>query len=426
MNRLFLGLLVLNTLSCQASQVKLNAKILLPEGGAQGIISVPHTILPSNSVTARVGKVFSPPITPPLETRPSSLLAPLPDTLSSALPSALPLAVLSPLPHLSPTPFSSATPKVTVGSDTACQSVAGDLVGLDGTATELNDPCQSLRSRVKPTLPPTIHLEGDLAVEGVTIQTVPSASPSVLTPPFKRGSHLAFVKTSSQQIMLTDFSGTAKPVTPPGYRAAYPVWSSDGAMLTFASNYLQRGGDELFQITPLGRLLRRLTFQYLNVRPLDWSVKNEILFVQGDQLYVLNVDTNQTQAVLRDISVTAAVWSPDGTQLALNQAGHLAMMGREGNAYRLLLANAQVSGGLDWSGENIVYESQGNLMQITLNGGFPQRLSNQQDSQPVYSPDGTQLAFVSMRTGKSAIYVMDVAGQEAARLVQENALQPAW
>jgi len=47
---------------------------------------------------------------------------------------------------------------------------------------------------------------------------------------------------------------------------------------------------------------------------------------------------------------------------------------------------------------------------------------------PVWSPDGTKLAFTSNESGKWCIYVLDLATNEIKRLTddQSNAIAPAW
>src|SRR3954451_12968138 len=51
---------------------------------------------------------------------------------------------------------------------------------------------------------------------------------------------------------------------------------------------------------------------------------------------------------------------------------------------------------------------------ITLETGETQQLTNGEakDTAPVWSPDGTQIAFVSTRGEKSQIYTISVAGGE--------------
>ncbi|MCA8984421.1 MAG: PD40 domain-containing protein [Planctomycetaceae bacterium] len=64
------------------------------------------------------------------------------------------------------------------------------------------------------------------------------------------------------------------------------------------------------------------------------------------------------------------------------------------------------------NGETIVFHCEGDLWSVSSAGGVAQRLSvhPSREWQPVFSPDGQQLAFVSDRTGAEQVYVMPAAG----------------
>jgi Tol biopolymer transport system component len=50
------------------------------------------------------------------------------------------------------------------------------------------------------------------------------------------------------------------------------------------------------------------------------------------------------------------------------------------------------------------------------------------DNNPVWSPDGTKIAFVSDRDGNSEIYVMDADGRHLINVTQNDAndYAPLW
>ena len=62
--------------------------------------------------------------------------------------------------------------------------------------------------------------------------------------------------------------------------------------------------------------------------------------------------------------------------------------------------------------------------------GTPVNLTNstRADFHPVWSPDGTRLAFVSARVGNSAIYVMNADGTDPVRLTRSGGFleSPRW
>jgi len=69
-------------------------------------------------------------------------------------------------------------------------------------------------------------------------------------------------------------------------------------------------------------------------------------------------------------------------------------------------------------GSLVVFAWRGDLWQAPIVGGTAHRLTNHSadERSPRFSPDGTQLAFTSDRTGKRQVYVMPAAGGEARQL----------
>ncbi|WP_273021409.1 S41 family peptidase [Rheinheimera sp.] len=72
--------------------------------------------------------------------------------------------------------------------------------------------------------------------------------------------------------------------------------------------------------------------------------------------------------------------------------------------------------------DQIVFTAEGDLWQASLDNMTARRLSSHlaEESQPVLSPDGKQLAFVADYDGASEIYLMPVAGGVAKRISYEN------
>jgi len=74
-------------------------------------------------------------------------------------------------------------------------------------------------------------------------------------------------------------------------------------------------------------------------------------------------------------------------------------------------------------GGTIVFEYRGDLWQVASDGGIavPITTSEAYDFMPVWSPDGSRIAFASDRSGNFDVYVMPAAGGTATRLTYHSA-----
>lgn len=74
------------------------------------------------------------------------------------------------------------------------------------------------------------------------------------------------------------------------------------------------------------------------------------------------------------------------------------------------------------SGEEIVFTYRGSLYKVPAKGGKAVRLTTQDsyDANPVWSPDGSKIAFASDRNGNFDVFVMDAAGGPATRLTSQS------
>lgn len=66
-------------------------------------------------------------------------------------------------------------------------------------------------------------------------------------------------------------------------------------------------------------------------------------------------------------------------------------------------------------GDKIIFDYMGNLFELSMNGGEATQLTHGLgfDSQPVYSPDGNKVVFISDRSGGDNIWILDLQTMEA-------------
>lgn len=167
-----------------------------------------------------------------------------------------------------------------------------------------------------------------------------------------------------------------------------------------------------------------------------WSPDGHLLaFISHGRLVVMDADRNR-----RNIAVGRfrPAWSPDGRQIAVMKGLSLWIFDVETHRGREL-HGTQVSMAPTWSrdGLQLAFRSdlfaEGNwdLYLIDTNGQNPRRLTVDpgDDHYPAWSPEGSEIAFSSDRSGKSQIYVMDMIRDNKIRQLTDlpfSGQGPVW
>lgn len=182
------------------------------------------------------------------------------------------------------------------------------------------------------------------------------------------GTKIAYVLGSSLFVMNADGSGQTLVQGPFSDRISsyrHPSWSPDGTKLVFAAGFFG-GGDrsELFVVDVDGSGLREITPGPLQ----GWWPS----------------------------------WSPDGTKIAFRTGSpsRLATMSPDGSNLTLFSGSADYP---DWSpdGSQIIFVDRGDVFRINSDGTGRTKLTDRQEPVffPVYSSDGTRIAFWSPECG---------------------------
>lgn len=254
-----------------------------------------------------------------------------------------------------------------------------------------------------------------------------------------------------------------------------PAWSPDGTKLAFTS--LRAGGFRIYVTNADGSNVRRLTDSTESeVQPV-WSPDGtRIAYAKGfiggcappsptcpgPDIYVTNADGSNERRLTDDrTGNNSPTWSPDSTKIAFASRrdgnGEINVMNADGSNRTNITNNPAMDIDPDWSpdGARIAFASTRSenhccgilnyeIYSMNPDGSRIQRLTDSptvEHANPVWSPDGTMIAFHGrlingIRFDDFDIYVMNADGSnqrpittdtfEDIRQGDEQDIQPAW
>jgi len=249
-----------------------------------------------------------------------------------------------------------------------------------------------------------------------------------------------------------------------------PAWSPDGRRLAFKT--AQFGSNQLAVINAdgSGETLLTRTFRFSEGQPF-WSPDATTLLyrrtaenplVQDGDLWSLDIAGSAhdpTQPVTHAVITLPGddrypTYSPDGTQIAFRHGDDLIepsgdeeiyVADADGTNPHRLTDNADFDSAPAWSpdGRLIAFENapgptlvpgvepqEKDLYVMHADGTDVRRLTDSPglDEGPVWSPDGTKIAFSSARDGQQELYVMNADGSDQRRLTDNPARDesPDW
>ncbi len=143
----------------------------------------------------------------------------------------------------------------------------------------------------------------------------------------------------------------------------------------------------------------------------------------NSSIYVMNVDGSNLRRLTADTGVidTKPRFSPDDSRIAfvrISGVSEIVLVNAEGVPYQTSLVSGQSFDGPLFSpdGSQLAYaafvDDNYEIFVIETQGGPPKRLTNNAsfDALGEFSPDGSKICFFSDRDGQSQIYIMDADG----------------
>ena len=267
----------------------------------------------------------------------------------------------------------------------------------------------------------------------------------------ERGENLVICQMNpdgSDKTDLTDSAGAAM----------WPAWSSDGTKIAFVS---RTGGNLDISVVDVdGSGQQRLTYDPAWDTFPTWSPDGSSIAFQtardgNNEIYAMNADgTGQTNLTRYPKMDGWPSWSPDGTKILYYSMQSVTLHIEEIEP-KLTLENLEVAvmdvDGTDvvnlsrnsatdqlpvWSpdGTKIAFQSDrdgvGEIFVMNSGGSNQLNVTNHPagDGWPCWSPDGTKIAFVSSRDGDMEVYVVNADGSGLTKLTDNSAWDggPTW
>jgi Tol biopolymer transport system component len=280
------------------------------------------------------------------------------------------------------------------------------------------------------------------------------------------------------EIWLMDETGKARkqlteghPIESEAAGNTGPSWSPDRERIAYTGTgdaVLQDPSfEEIYAMDADGGHIDQLTKNNVPDFSPDWSNDGKrIVFSRGAglaqetptaSLYVMNADGSDQKALYRGKGVLLVTpdWSPDGKQILFTRVAYptgipvasVWVMNSDGTGAKKIASGAAdpawspdgehiaISTGRDKFGRTCFGGCTPNdeIYVVDPNGGSPTRLTKDkgEDTSPTWSPDGSQIAFVSDRASREQandIYVVDATGGESRPITKNDVwdLEPDW
>ncbi len=210
----------------------------------------------------------------------------------------------------------------------------------------------------------------------------------------------------------------------------HPDWSPDGQWIVFASDTTD-GPADLWVVPAAGGEARQLTFDLNGNTEPDWSPDGKWIAFwtnRGNNIAIAVIPAAGGEPIAVGVPGNRPRWSPDSRRICyqgFTESGDLLVVSADGGDPVPLAANAEMgeSGGATWSpdGSNVAYVSaDGGRREIWIvkaDGSGAVALTSGAsaatgEATVRWSPDGAHIAFVSDSGGQKKVWIVPAAGGE--------------
>ena len=228
-----------------------------------------------------------------------------------------------------------------------------------------------------------------------------------------------------------------------------PTWAPDGSAFAFVSH--RDGNPEIYVMDMQRKESRRLTNNGATDIDPAWSPDGRWIAFASNQhrehaadtdIYIMDANGKKAQQLTnRGGHNSTPAWSPDGEWIAfrstLDGIGGLHLMNAAGKKQRALTQVSATNPAWAADGKEVYFSSDmldnvemPTLFAIDVNGGDVRKLAEPAHAceEPIESPDGQWIAYVSTQGGNKNIHLLRVADGEIQQLTQDpgQEFSPAW